>query len=355
MQPQNTIGLRMVPSQTNLWRFQEDLPRLPLPFPSSHEAQTLSHNMRQAAPLIFDDLPRISLPAQTPVFRCCSSKVGLCGQKAVRLTPMTAHNGPNANMPSGVIIAPSQEKVIFGGSTDWRGPLRVDNPNAPKRWSGGGVGGVYTSARAGEDQQGGANALVPLTSGDNAFIHYGGRSPARAVEDQQGGANALVPLTKGDMLHVYMSARQVELIDLRPSEPLLRCLERSLRSNPLHRQLKGLGMTDPVQMVGALYDATNQTLSTGLGQGLLLPTGTSGLLTHTAQSSMPSEGSVKVVFRPDDPTQAGSLPSVLSPHAVYTPTDTPRLWRHQRLDQATGAPHGEPSDVLQTQGITGEQ
>ena len=41
-----------------------------------------------------------------------SSKVKLCGKPGVFLTSMTAHNGANANAPTGAQIAPSQTKVL---------------------------------------------------------------------------------------------------------------------------------------------------------------------------------------------------------------------------------------------------
>ncbi|MCC6527893.1 MAG: DUF4150 domain-containing protein [Polyangiaceae bacterium] len=41
-----------------------------------------------------------------------SSKVAFAGKKAVFLTSMTAHNGTSANMPAGLIVAPSQTKVL---------------------------------------------------------------------------------------------------------------------------------------------------------------------------------------------------------------------------------------------------
>jgi hypothetical protein len=47
-------------------------------------------------------------------FRTASSKVSFQGQKAVVLTAMTAHNGSNANIPAGVLMAPSQAKVLVG-------------------------------------------------------------------------------------------------------------------------------------------------------------------------------------------------------------------------------------------------
>ncbi len=47
-------------------------------------------------------------------FKKGSSKVKIEGQSATHLTSMTGHNGANANMPAGVQIAPSQNKVIVG-------------------------------------------------------------------------------------------------------------------------------------------------------------------------------------------------------------------------------------------------
>jgi hypothetical protein len=47
-------------------------------------------------------------------FRTTSSKVSFEGKKVVVLTAMTAHNGSNANMPAGTLVAPSQAKVLAG-------------------------------------------------------------------------------------------------------------------------------------------------------------------------------------------------------------------------------------------------
>lgn len=44
-------------------------------------------------------------------FKSGSSKVKIEGQKCVHLTIMTGHNGSNANMPAGAVIAPGQTKV----------------------------------------------------------------------------------------------------------------------------------------------------------------------------------------------------------------------------------------------------
>ncbi|MBI4700674.1 MAG: DUF4150 domain-containing protein [Deltaproteobacteria bacterium] len=45
-------------------------------------------------------------------FRTFSSKVYAQGKKIVFHTATTAHNGSNANMPSGCHVAPSQAKVL---------------------------------------------------------------------------------------------------------------------------------------------------------------------------------------------------------------------------------------------------
>ncbi len=45
-------------------------------------------------------------------FKKGSAKVKVEGQPIVFLTSLTAHNGSNANVPCGTVIAPSQVKVI---------------------------------------------------------------------------------------------------------------------------------------------------------------------------------------------------------------------------------------------------
>ncbi len=45
-------------------------------------------------------------------FRMASSKVKAKGKAVVMLTATTAHNGSNANCPAGVLMAPSQAKVL---------------------------------------------------------------------------------------------------------------------------------------------------------------------------------------------------------------------------------------------------
>jgi hypothetical protein len=47
-------------------------------------------------------------------FRTASTKVKLEGNGALILTAMSAHNGVNANMPAGIVMAPSQAKVLVG-------------------------------------------------------------------------------------------------------------------------------------------------------------------------------------------------------------------------------------------------
>ena len=43
-----------------------------------------------------------------------SSKVKIEGESAVHLMSMTGHNGSNANMPTGLQVAPSQTSIIVG-------------------------------------------------------------------------------------------------------------------------------------------------------------------------------------------------------------------------------------------------
>jgi hypothetical protein len=45
-------------------------------------------------------------------FKKGSSKVIVEGQPCVHLTSVTGHNGANANMPAGQVVAPSQTKVL---------------------------------------------------------------------------------------------------------------------------------------------------------------------------------------------------------------------------------------------------
>jgi len=45
-------------------------------------------------------------------FRTASSKVSFQGKKVIVMTVTTAHNGSNANAPSGVLVKPSQTKVL---------------------------------------------------------------------------------------------------------------------------------------------------------------------------------------------------------------------------------------------------
>jgi hypothetical protein len=45
-------------------------------------------------------------------FRTASSKVAFQGQKVIVLTATTAHNGSSANAPMGVLMSPSQAKVL---------------------------------------------------------------------------------------------------------------------------------------------------------------------------------------------------------------------------------------------------
>ena len=48
------------------------------------------------------------------LFKKGSSKVKVEGQPCVHLTSVSAHNGSNANAPTGCQVAPSQTKVLVG-------------------------------------------------------------------------------------------------------------------------------------------------------------------------------------------------------------------------------------------------
>jgi hypothetical protein len=48
------------------------------------------------------------------IYKQGSSKVKVEGQPVQYLTAVTGHNGANANMPSGMQVAPSQVKVLVG-------------------------------------------------------------------------------------------------------------------------------------------------------------------------------------------------------------------------------------------------
>jgi hypothetical protein len=45
-------------------------------------------------------------------FKKGSTKVKVEGQPCIHLTSVTAHNGVNANVPAGLVVTPSQVKVI---------------------------------------------------------------------------------------------------------------------------------------------------------------------------------------------------------------------------------------------------
>lgn len=47
-------------------------------------------------------------------FKKGSGKVKIEGNPAITLTSMCAHNGNNANVPGGFVVAPSQTSVLFG-------------------------------------------------------------------------------------------------------------------------------------------------------------------------------------------------------------------------------------------------
>jgi len=46
-------------------------------------------------------------------FKMGSMSVKIEGQPAIMLTSISSHNGSNANMPAGCVVAPSQTKVII--------------------------------------------------------------------------------------------------------------------------------------------------------------------------------------------------------------------------------------------------
>ena len=52
--------------------------------------------------------------ASKVVFKLGSSVVKAEGKGVVFLTAMTAHNGASANMPAGLVVAPSQAKILVG-------------------------------------------------------------------------------------------------------------------------------------------------------------------------------------------------------------------------------------------------
>ena len=52
--------------------------------------------------------------AQKVVFKLGSSVVKAEGKAVVFLTATTAHNGSSANMPAGLLVAPSQAKILVG-------------------------------------------------------------------------------------------------------------------------------------------------------------------------------------------------------------------------------------------------
>jgi len=52
--------------------------------------------------------------AQKVVFRLGSTRVKAEGKGIAYQTALTAHNGPNANVPAGLFAVPSQVKVLVG-------------------------------------------------------------------------------------------------------------------------------------------------------------------------------------------------------------------------------------------------
>ena len=106
-------------------------PPVPLPYPNFG---MLNQATKASTKVKFAGKPAITIKSEIPrssgdesgtaggmvsncnmgkvIFKQGSTKVKVEGQPCVHLTSMTSHNGVNANMPSGLVIAPSQVKVI---------------------------------------------------------------------------------------------------------------------------------------------------------------------------------------------------------------------------------------------------
>ena len=107
-------------------------PPVPVPYPNFG---MLNQATKTSTKVYFVGKPAITIKAEIPrsmgdeagtvggvvsnrnmdkvTFKKGSTKVKVEGQPCVHLTSMTAHNGMNANMPSGLVVAPSQVKVII--------------------------------------------------------------------------------------------------------------------------------------------------------------------------------------------------------------------------------------------------
>jgi len=107
-------------------------PPIPVPYPNTG---MLNQAGKASTKVKFAGKPALTIKAEIPrsmgdeagtaggvisnrnmdkvTFKKGSAKVKVEGQPCVHLTSMTAHNGINANMPAGLVVAPSQAKVII--------------------------------------------------------------------------------------------------------------------------------------------------------------------------------------------------------------------------------------------------
>ncbi len=106
-------------------------PPVPVPYPNTGMLNQVS---KASTKVKFAGKPAITLKSEIPrsigdeagtvggvvsnrnmdkvTFKKGSTKVKVEGQPCVHLTSLTAHNGINANLPCGLVVAPSQVKVI---------------------------------------------------------------------------------------------------------------------------------------------------------------------------------------------------------------------------------------------------
>jgi hypothetical protein len=102
-----------------------------MPYPNTGQ---LNQASKTAAKVFFADKPVVTLKSEIPrsmgdeagtqggvvsgvnmdkvTFKTGSSKVSIEGQPCVYLGSLSGHNGSNANMPAGQVVAPSQCKVL---------------------------------------------------------------------------------------------------------------------------------------------------------------------------------------------------------------------------------------------------
>lgn len=106
-------------------------PPVPMPYPNSG---MLNQATKASTKVKFAGKPALTIKSEIPrssgdeagtaggvisncnmdkvTFKNGSTKVKVEGQPCIHLTSPTSHNGVNANVPCGVVIAPSQTKVI---------------------------------------------------------------------------------------------------------------------------------------------------------------------------------------------------------------------------------------------------